>query len=59
VDLKDLPLDTYRSYSPLFEKDVYELFDFIRSVNSHDVIGGTALKRVAEEIRRIEDEMKA
>ena len=58
LDLKDIPLETYKSYSPLIEKDVYDLFDYIHSVNSHDVIGGTALKRVAEEIKRIEEELK-
>ncbi len=54
----DIALDSYKSFSPLFDEDVYGLFDYIRSVNSHDVIGGTALKRVAEEIRRIEEELK-
>ncbi len=58
LDLKDIALDTYKGYSPLIEKDVYDLFDYIHSVNSHDVIGGTALKRVAEEIQRIEEELK-
>ena len=54
----DISLDSYKTFSPLFNEDVYDLFDYIRSVNSHDVIGGTALKRVAEEIRRIEEELK-
>ena len=54
----DIALDSYKSFSPLFDEDVYDLFDYIRSVNSHDVIGGTALKRVAEEIKRIEEELK-
>ena len=54
----DISLDSYKTFSPLFNEDVYDLFDYIRSVNSHDVIGGTALKRVAEEIKRIEEELK-
>ena len=54
----DISLDSYKTFSPLFDEDVYGLFDYIRSVNSHDVIGGTALKRVAEEIKRIEEELK-
>jgi argininosuccinate lyase len=57
LSLRDISLDTYRKFSPLFDRDVYGLFDFIRSVNSHDVIGGTALKRVAEEIGRAEEEL--
>jgi argininosuccinate lyase len=58
LNLKDIPLEIYKSYSPRFEKDVYGHFDYIHSVNSHDVIGGTALKRVAEEIQRLEEELK-
>ena len=54
LNLRDISLDTYRKYSSLFERDLYELFDYIRSVNAHDVVGGTALKRVAEEIKRAE-----
>jgi len=58
LNFGDISLDSYKSFSPLFDEDVYDLFDYIRSVNSHDVIGGTALKRVAEEIQRIEEELK-
>ena len=58
IDLKEIPLDTYKEHSSLFEEDVYDLFDYIHSVNNHDVIGGTALKRVAEEIQRVEEELK-
>jgi argininosuccinate lyase len=58
LDLKEISLEVYKSHCPLFEQDVYDLFDYIHSVNCHDVIGGTALKRVAEEIRRIEEELK-
>lgn len=54
TDLKDIPLEQYRKFSGDFDDDVYELFDYIRSVNKHDTIGGTALKRVATEIKRLE-----
>jgi argininosuccinate lyase len=57
MHLRDITLSTYRRFSPLFERDVYALFDYIRSVNSRDVAGGTALKRVAEEIGRAEKEL--
>jgi len=55
LNLRDITLETYKGFSPLFERDVYGLFDYIRSVNSHNVPGGTALKRVAEEIKRAEE----
>jgi argininosuccinate lyase len=57
LHLKDISLDMYRKYCPLADKDIYEIFDFIRSVNCHDVVGGTALKRVAGEIKRLEEEL--
>ena len=57
-DLKDLTLAQYKSFDQAFEKDVYKLFDYIRSVNRHDVIGGTALKRVAGEIKRAENKLE-
>ncbi len=55
VDLRDLSLEQYKSFDTAFEKDVYGLFDYIRSVNRHNVSGGTALKRVAGEIKRVEN----
>ena len=55
LNLRDITLETYRGFSTLFERDVYGLFDYIRSVNNHNVPGGTALKRVAEEIKRAEE----
>jgi argininosuccinate lyase len=58
LHLKDIPLQKYRKFCPRFNDDVYGLFDYIRSVNTHDVQGGTALKRVAEEIKRVEEELK-
>jgi argininosuccinate lyase len=54
MDLKELPLEQYRKFNEAFDSGVYELFDYIHSVNRHDVVGGTALKRVAGEIKRLE-----
>jgi len=58
VHFSDIPLEKYKSFFPGFEEDIYEVFDYIRSVNRHDVPGGTALKKIAEEIKRIENELK-
>ncbi len=57
LHLKDIPLQKYRNFCSQFDDDVYDLFDYIRSVNTHDVPGGTALKRIAEEIKRVEEEL--
>jgi argininosuccinate lyase len=37
---------------------VYGLFDVVRSVNSHDVPGGTAFVRVREQIEELEKTLK-
>ncbi len=58
IDLKDLTIEQYRKFNGAFEKDVHGLFDYIGSVNRHDVVGGTALKRVAEEIKRMENKLE-
>jgi argininosuccinate lyase len=52
--LADLDLQTYRKFSQAFGGDLYQMFDFRRSVDRHDVAGGTALNRIDEEILRIE-----
>lgn len=53
-----IPIGEYRRFCSEFNEDVYRVFDYLRSVNRYDVDGGTALKRVAEEITRIEEELK-
>ena len=50
-DLHQLPLDDYRRFSPLFEKDALAI-DVATSVRSRDVPGGTAPRRVHAELRR-------
>lgn len=59
ISFQLIPIGEYRRFCPDFDEDVYKVFDYIRSVNRHDVEGGTALKRVAEEITRIEEELRS
>jgi len=40
----------YKRFCSDFDDDVFSIFDYKRSVNSYDVKGGTALKRVKEEL---------
>ncbi|HEB30179.1 MAG TPA: argininosuccinate lyase [Spirochaetes bacterium] len=56
--LQDLTLEEYRTFSKDFARDVYEVFDSLKSVNNHDTIGGTALNRVSDELKRIKKELK-
>jgi argininosuccinate lyase len=52
--LRDLTLEEYKQFCPLFDKALYKLFDYERSVNRHDVPGGTAFGRVNEQIADLE-----
>lgn len=52
VSLKDLPLAEYRAVHSAFDEDVYEVFDFTRSVAARDVEGGTAPPAVRVQIER-------
>ena len=53
IALRDLPMDDYRKYSPLFESDVYQI-TAAASAEARDVPGGTAPGRVAAALARAE-----
>ena len=48
--LEELPLDTYRSYSDLFEEDLYENIDLITCVEKRISEGGTSTASVKAQI---------
>jgi argininosuccinate lyase len=52
VSLKELNLGEYQAIHPTFAEDVYEVFDFRRSVEARDVEGCTALSAVRVQIER-------
>jgi argininosuccinate lyase len=52
--LRDIALDEYRRFCPTFDKGIYALFDYERSINRHDVPGGTAFRRIEEQIAALE-----
>ncbi len=52
VLLKDLDLTEYQAIHPAFAEDVYEVFDFRRSVEMRDTEGGTASVAVRAQIER-------
>ncbi|MBI1976126.1 MAG: argininosuccinate lyase [Candidatus Omnitrophica bacterium] len=56
--LSDRPLSDFRKICPRFEKDVYNLMDPYRSVDSKNVVGGTARNRVRQQIQRWERILK-
>ena len=48
--LEELPLDTYRSYSDLFEEDLYENIDLVTCVEKRISEGGTSTASVKAQI---------
>jgi len=56
VSLKEMSLEDYRAISPersdAFADDVYDVFDFRRSVEARDAEGGTAPRAVRVQIER-------
>jgi argininosuccinate lyase len=55
--LKDLTLKEYQKFSPVFEKDVYEI-TVESSIAARDVSGGTAYKQVAKQIAAAKRKLK-
>jgi len=52
VPLGDLTLADYQAIHPTFAEDVYQVFDFQRSVEARDVEGGTAPSAVRAQIEQ-------
>ena len=48
--LENLPLETYKGYSDLFEEDLYEAIDLMTCVQTRISQGGTSVKSVREQI---------
>jgi argininosuccinate lyase len=55
VSLKVLSLDEYRAIHLAFAKDVYEVFDFARSVAARNTEGGTAPDAVGAQVERAKE----
>ena len=53
--LNELNLDEYKSFSDLFENDIYEVIDVYNVVNRRNVIGGPAPEQVKNEINRVNE----
>ena len=54
IPLSRLTLEDYRTISPVFDTDVYAIFDFAASVARRKAIGGTAPEAVREQIVQAE-----
>ncbi len=55
TSLDELPLEDYKSFTPLFEADVYESLDLVRCVNERKVYGGPAKESVERQLEGIKE----
>ncbi len=53
VGLEELPLEAYKALCPVFEADVYQVFDPMKSVEKRNAIGGTSFQSVKNQINQI------
>jgi argininosuccinate lyase len=53
IGLDELSLGVFQALSPMFESDVYQVFDPMKSVKKRNAIGGTSPQSVRYQIRQI------
>ena len=56
VRMEEMPLEAYQAISPVFEADVYQVFDPLESINKRNTVGGTSLQSVKNQIKKIKGE---
>lgn len=59
LDLEEISLEKYREYSPIFEEDLYEAISLEACVENRNAYGGPAPQAVEEQIREMEENIKA
>jgi len=53
VQMEKMPIEAYQAISPVFEPDVYQVFDPMKSIEKRNAIGGTSLQSVKNQINKI------
>ena len=53
--LEQLPLDTYKTYSDLFEEDLYEAIDLVACVEKRISVGGPSVSQVEKQIQYVKE----
>ena len=48
--LEELPLEVFKQFHPKFNRDIYQVLDIQRSVDSRNIPGGTATRQVVKAI---------
>ena len=55
--LEELPLEVYRTYSPLFDRDLYDAIDLNTCVKKRISFGGTSVESVKEQIAYVRGQL--
>ena len=53
IGMEEMSLEAYQAISPIFEADVYQVFDPMKSIEKRNAIGGTSLQSVNNQINKI------
>lgn len=56
IGMEKMSLEAYQAISPIFEADVYQIFDPMKSIEKRNAIGGTSLQSVKNQIHKIKGE---
>ncbi|HET9909525.1 MAG TPA: argininosuccinate lyase [Anaerolineales bacterium] len=59
VGLESMSLESYQAISPVFETDVYQVFDPMQSVERRNAIGGTSTQSVRNQITKCRENLQA
>ncbi|MFT3891193.1 MAG: argininosuccinate lyase [Anaerolineales bacterium] len=54
VSLEKMSLEAYQAISPVFEADVYQVFDPMKSIEKRNAIGGTSLQSVKNQLAEVQ-----
>ena len=55
IPMHKLPLEEYQAINPLFDKDVFEVFDFEIAVAKRDLPGGTSKNAVIKQVEKAKE----
>ena len=53
--LEELPLETYKTFSDLFEEDLYTAIDLMTCVETRISVGGTSVASVEAQIQYVKE----
>ncbi|MCI0551659.1 MAG: argininosuccinate lyase, partial [Anaerolineae bacterium] len=58
VRMEEMSIEAYQVISPVFEADVYQVFDPMKSIEKRNAIGGTSLQSVKKQITKCRENLQ-